>query len=780
MAIKIPEAQLQGYVLGLVRDALSHLPPASFAVEKWLKFRIGRTSYKQDGTKGWSANGRADLVIYYDKRPLAIFELKREDHPLTTEDVDQGRSYAKVMLDQPPLVIVSNGKQTWTRQSWDGQPVDRSNEGTDFVEKLFSNVGKLAAANLSWAIEVLMGPEAGVWVETVRQRTDELIARLTGDAADTRKPFTSDRLFRRAATAKIDDLLNQGAGLVIVEGAPLTGKSNVLRELAEQSRSSSDKAVFLVNAGTRGSGLYQRLANVLGEALEWKLSADDVRTWLRRMSRSSRKPALILAVDGLVPGSEVERDLEDLAELGLGSGLRIVVATDRADDIVKDVRGRGETALGAIANVIEVGPLADHEFQDLRKQLAADRILFYGGAELSPEYRAAWILRSVLAGSRPPAEEDRAAVIPATMGLKMIQVARRRLETMVDVARLHRVIAREVVADEAMPSPELALSQSGAYVVRRDGLTSIGEQAANSLEEQGWISFHRHLSGVDVLVFRAPEFFISEFAFAIAEALGPLVDSDLEEAVAQLIWQSQRFFLGDLVGAQVLVDLAKQRKTLPAALIEPLMNDTPTADSVAGKVIRMMTPDGRIMNFRFDDEGGVASADNQGSPIGPFEPAGAEGPGVMYGNMTSWMILSQLARLPSAIGEDDSDRLDIEIMLHVGRCGIPLVRGGTDNPIAHATESLGRTGTVLQLAQALAEPLTAAIHKLFAEEWRNLGPFLKAVVNANSLPLTMRVHHALASLCESADPELEAFVQDTLKTVVIPLIRQQLAAAAPG
>jgi hypothetical protein len=52
MTTKIPEAQLQGYVLGLVRDALPHLPPASFAVEKWLKFRLGRTSYKEDGAKG--------------------------------------------------------------------------------------------------------------------------------------------------------------------------------------------------------------------------------------------------------------------------------------------------------------------------------------------------------------------------------------------------------------------------------------------------------------------------------------------------------------------------------------------------------------------------------------------------------------------------------------------------------------------------------------------------------------------------------------------------------
>lgn len=358
----------------------------------------------------------------------------------------------------------------------------------------------------------------------------------------------------------------------------------------------------------------------------------------------------------------------------------------------------------------------------------------------------------------------------------MVRVARQRLETMVDVARLHRVIAREVVADEETPTAELALSQAGAYVVRRDGLTAVGEHAAASLEEQGWISFHRDLSGEDVLVFRAPEFFMSEFAFAIAEVLGGLVDSDVEEAVAQLIWQSQRFFLGDLVGAQALVDLAKQRKTLPAALIEPLMNDAPTTESIAGKVIGMKTADGDIINFRFDDEAGVAPADDHGRPIGPFKPIGKDGPGVMHGNMTSWMILSQLARLRTALGKTDRERFDTEIILHLGRCGIPLVRGGTDNPVAHATQSLGKAGTVLQLAQAPAEPLTAAIHKRLAEEWRDLEPFLKAVVKADSLPLTVRVHNALASLRGFADPELDAFVQDTLKTIFHPLLRQQLEA----
>jgi AraC-like DNA-binding protein len=43
--------------------------------------------------------------------------------------------------------------------------------------------------------------------------------------------------------------------------------------------------------------------------------------------------------------------------------------------------------------------------------------------------------------------------------------------------------------------------------------------------------------------------------------------------------------------------------------------------------------------------------------------------------MTPWMILFQLARLPTAFGTAVSDLFDTQIIQHLGRCSIPLVRG---------------------------------------------------------------------------------------------------------
>lgn len=774
MANIIPEAQLQAYVVSLVRDALPHLPPESFRVEKWLNLRLGGGTHKEDGAKYWAATGRADFVIYHKDRPLAVFELKKEDLALEQDNLDQARSYAMVMLEQPPLVIVSNGKDTWVRQAADGEPLNPVIEGADFAEKLFANVGKLAAANLTWAIETLMGPDASVWIEAVRQRTDELIERQTGDAHQTRKPFVRDRLFARSATGAILELLSAGAKTVVLEGSPLAGKSNVLRHLAAECRDSPDWAVLMVNAATRGPGLFQRLANILGEALEWKLSDDDVRTWLRRMSRSTRRPCLVLAVDGLQPSCELLSDLEELAELGFGSGLRIVATTDRADDLLVDTRGRGESALAVDARVVRVGRLDGEEFQAVREELARERILFFGGAELSLEYRAPWILRTVLADGEAPDDENQVAVIPATLGLRIIEVARARLAKLGEVARLHRLIARNALADEETPDPQFALAQSNAYVVRRDALDDAGSAAAAKLEQQGWVSFHRHRTGEDVVVFRAPEFFLCELASELAEILDRAIEEDVDEAAVLLIWQSHRFFLGDIAGAQALIDLAVRGRALPGKLIEPLMNDWPETESMAGKLIGLATASGEIVNLRFDEHGGIARANAQGIPIEPFEPRDEDDSiSAMHGNMTSWMILSQLAQIPTALGTAD-DRLDVEIIGQVGRCDTPLMRGGLDPEMAYETQHLGRAGTVLALRQALAEPITAAIHKLVTREWRDLLPFFESLEKADSLPLTVRVHNVLISIRGSVDTELDTFSEKMLRTIVHPLLRKQI------
>ena len=776
----ISEAQLEAHALTLARAAFPHVEPSGFAIEKTFKLKLGHKGHEHNGAALWTAEGRADLLLFHGGKPLAVIELKREDKTLGPRDLKQGQSYAAILFPRPPLVIVTNGKETWVRQVDDGTPLPGGLDGADVIEKIFENIGKLAAADNSWAIEVLMGPEASVWVEAVRLRTDELIERLTGEPNDTRKPFGRDLLFHRRATVEIIRKFEGGTQAILIEGPPLAGKSNVLRDLALATRASPEWAVLMVNGATVGAGLFQRLATLLGEALEWKLSADDVRVWLRRMSRSSRRPALVLAVDGLKPGSLVAQDLEELAESGFGAGLRLIGCTDRASEILVDNTGRGETALAALAEVIEVESLDDGEFDAFQKHLAQSRILFYPGAELAEEYRNPWLLRAVVAGGPSPEREDVANVIPATMGMSVVRAARLRFKPLHDVVRHHRLLARDALADEENPHPELALAIANAFVIRRDALSPAGEDAAIKLEAQAWVSFYRHPTGEDVVAFRVPELFMSELALELADVVNAAIAAEPDDAWAVLASQAQRFFLGDIVGAQALFDLGKKRGGLPVSLLEPLMNDPPTAESMAGKTIGLQRSDGTIINLRFNEEGAVARADAQGNAVTSYSSVNEdEDAGTMYGDMISWMILSQFARIRTTSGMTIEHRLDIQIMLCVGRAEMPLMRGGDfENLRPHSVQGLGKAGSTLSAEHALAEPLTSAIHGLFHREWRDLDYFFEELVRVNLLPLTCRVHHALYMLQGATAPGLEDWAREKMASIVHPLMQEQIASLA--
>jgi hypothetical protein len=206
-----------------------------------------------------------------------------------------------------------------------------------------------------------------------------------------------------------------------------------------------------------------------------------------------------------------------------------------------------------------------------------------------------------------------------------------------------------------------------------------------------------------------------------------------------------------------------------------LMNFFPEAETMAGRLVAAEGDDGEPIYMVFDEHGGIALADVDGNPLGPFAPVDEGDESQSYKDMIAWMILSQLARLSSAFGDSDGDRFDFEIIAHLGQCGFPLVNAGR-TPMLHATENLGGAGSVLGVEHALAEPLTAAIHKLIAGEWQSLDPFFEKIREANALPLTVRVQHALQSLQNSATPGLPQWISAKLEGVILPLRREQCCA----
>jgi len=281
------EADLESKISETVVRAFPWLPPGSVQHQTKFSFTFGRTKVEVDGLTASRHEARADILLYQGARALAVLELKRPGQALTSADIAQGLSYARMLHPSPPIVVVTNGVTTELYESYSGARWSPAHPSGEAVEALFRAAGQLAAADLKEALNTLLGPNSEVWAKAIRSASRATIAEMTGDLADSQFPFAKGFLIPRSAT---DDALDAvlRSSLVIVEGPPLIGKSNVLRSMVEKTEASDTIACFYLEAEPGSGGILQRLANVLADALGWDVSKGEVRQWLRKLSLAGR------------------------------------------------------------------------------------------------------------------------------------------------------------------------------------------------------------------------------------------------------------------------------------------------------------------------------------------------------------------------------------------------------------------------------------------------------------------------------------------------------------
>lgn len=766
------EAHLEALLGQALAAAFPHLDRAKIRHQTTLKVQIGHDYKTFDANADWKASGRADILIFYEDRCLAVVEAKRVNVKLTLGDADQAQSYANQFTPRPPLMMVTNGKETLVYDSMTGEPWSAGSEAEKAVAKLLKNATVAAAANMKWAIDVLLGPGADIWPEVVRDRTRELIARQTAPAGQGRKPFAQGLNLSRDATQKVLARLRAGARFVLVDGPPLVGKSNVLRELAEATQTSEEFAVLFMRGGS--TGLYQSIANILSSALEWEVTPDSVRQWLRRLSRFGRGPTLILAIDGLEPGNAMARDLEELADAGFGEKVRTVASIDDARRILFTGNNRNRTAINDQgAETVTVASLSADEFKRAQGALATAEIYFQPGALHSADYRAPWVLRVLYDGlvSTPGYDPEKGFfMMPATLGVAVIDHTRTSFKDQVEVEHAYGLLARDYIEDVGEEPAGLALARSYAFVIRRAALSLASEACLDQLEANGWLTRYRNDDGLDVVAPTAPELFISELARAMSEALEQRAKDD---PIAAAFWMAERLeatCFSDLIGAQAIRDLVNRTGGLNWRIIETLLAMEPETHQVDDATVAFKAPDGRLVDLRIQEGRAwlVDKAGRQRSPAIDFEGETLKS----YARLTPWMMLGQLAALPMAIDEDPENRVDAHLLFEVGQAPLPLMRD-TGEKIGHLVHDFGDV-SLLCRDNGVIEPTTAAMVRLLQSNWPYVDSWIDAAIESGCLPLINRIMIALSAI-GSTVPSRPDWARSILVNRVNPAIRALIA-----
>ena len=589
-----------------------------------------------------------------------------------------------------------------------------------------------------------MGRESSAWVPIVRASTDILLTEMTDAPGESGRPFARGLLFPRLSTFRATNALLEGPTFVIVEGAPVSGKTSLIRELAMRTREGSELAVLMLRGST--PGLFQSLANLFAAKLEWNLSANDVRQWLRRMSKGTAGPILVVAIDGVDPGTAMAADLEELANALPGDMLRIIFTTDRPRRLVKASNGRTPTGLGTHATRIEVGPLGLAEFQAAQRALGHNKIFFTKGSEYAEDYRAPWVLRTIYDKmARDPRHEDpsRALMLPPALDLLLVDAARKAHAGQADLLRDYRHLARDALSDTDAGPAELALTASYGFIIRQDALSSEGREALKELKDAGWARTYRHGSGEDVAVPTVPAAFLAELADAAGVELQARAKADAHSAG---VWLGQRLsgvYLGDIVGAEAIRSMADKTGGFSSRIIEGLLSMEPEEEFVEHSLIGLTSGDGEVLYVKIED-GKAWLSDRNGDVRGEAVELGAER-SRMYGNTTPWMILGQLARLPTAVVGDDSQRMDAYLLLKIGQCPFPLLRANEEG-LGHLVHDMDGHGQVLCPDQGPIEAVTQAMADLLSPPWIRGDDWVDAAIETDSLPLLNRVLIALRTV----------------------------------
>ena len=142
------ESDFEASIHGVLLNTFPWLNADSISHQKQFSMKFGHAIVTVKGKEITSKGARLDVLINYEGKPLAIFELKREGVSLNEDDIKQGLSYARMIEVMPPLVIVTNGDDTRIFKSYNGEEFTNSTMQEKHFSAIINSVGKLAADDI--------------------------------------------------------------------------------------------------------------------------------------------------------------------------------------------------------------------------------------------------------------------------------------------------------------------------------------------------------------------------------------------------------------------------------------------------------------------------------------------------------------------------------------------------------------------------------------------------------------------------------------------------------
>jgi Type I restriction enzyme R protein N terminus (HSDR_N) len=253
------------------------LSPAEVSVEFSFEIRLGRTVHRvgsqsktprpgQISETDVIARPRADVLVRRGQTNLMIVEVKAPDEAVDHAARDQGISYARLLPQIAPFVVVTNGKTTAvfdsiTREELSGGMIPADHPGLRGGFRLSINELQLRTEALEMFVSL---STENLLVFCAKQLEFRMRRLRDTNPASGKKYIPSLYVDRKKPRESIEKLLDvDHVRAVAVVGRPQVGKTNFLCRFAEE-RVHAGCPVLFYPAISLTSGLLQEIAEDFG------------------------------------------------------------------------------------------------------------------------------------------------------------------------------------------------------------------------------------------------------------------------------------------------------------------------------------------------------------------------------------------------------------------------------------------------------------------------------------------------------------------------------------
>lgn len=330
--IGLNEEELRSKVLLPYLQALN-IPPSNIALEQTFSVRLGHTVLDSKGREKQKISGRLDVLVKdSDGQNLFIVELKAPHVELSDDDVNQGISYARLLDQIAPFVVVTNGITSRVYDTITKQEIKemRLNESDFWINS--RQLSTQEDLNIRFeAMQYFLGYSTENLQSFCVAQRERAMSALKGQQSN-RKYNPKTYVKRSDVRVAIDSFIKSNSTAFVILGESGVGKTNEICSFAEEL--GNDHLVLFVNA----TEISESVDKTLSREFNWGFSENIVFSEIvRRLTRLGNllNKRILLFIDSLdeAEATNIERSISELvSNISSSNGvIKLIVSIKMAD-----------------------------------------------------------------------------------------------------------------------------------------------------------------------------------------------------------------------------------------------------------------------------------------------------------------------------------------------------------------------------------------------------------------------------------------------------------------